>query len=227
MDLLTVRLRAQDVLQSMNRGKSYISSSQLRQFLDLVEAKFGILVGDKLWDTVKLFTSRYPDLCVEKSIFLEFLNDLLQLDFVEYLATKIDTKTVDITSSLGSPLNLTNKSLEPEYAKLSTYIDESIKNLPNRQSPTGKRENIVRISIWGSLCSFMARWPTILTYLNSVLLILLIWLLAVQNIDLQRHVAPILEKLFLGGTTSDLYWWQRWRVSEKLVWTLLEWARND
>jgi hypothetical protein len=226
LDKLELQSRLYDILLDINPGKPYVTSAQIQQFLDQVELKFGILIDANKWDTVKLFISRYYDLCIDKNIFLEFLNDLVQLDFVQYVMDKSEPKNHGVTSTLGSPLALTDKLRQPQsrpnYMKVSNHISDSIEKLATRTLPRHHEKPVIKISVLGSLRSFLKKIPSLLPYLNTALLLLLILLLISQNISLKHHVFPLIERFFLYDTADDIYWWQRYRWCEKFVWGILE-----
>jgi hypothetical protein len=226
LDKLELQSRLYDILLDINRGKPYVTSAQIQQFLELVELKFGILIDTDKWDTVKLFVSRYLDLCVDKNIFLEFLNDLVQLDFVQYVMDRYEPKNYGVTSTLGSPLALTEKlrrpQLQPDYMKVSNHISDSIEKLATRVLPKHPEKPVIKISVLGSVRSFLKKIPSLLPYLNTLLLLLLIFLLISQNISLKHHVFPLIERFFLYDTADDIYWWQRYRWCEEFVWSILE-----
>lgn len=250
MDLLTVQSRVHDVLLSVNSGKPFVSSAQIQQFLDQVEVEFSILINDSHWQVARSFISRYPDLAVNKSIFIDFLSDLLQVDFLQYVLEKLDTKKeehqihqlqprieyqeqrpLELTAStLGSPMHLTEKLLvhDEDFMTIPKHISESIENLPTRTiSPKEQRKSIIEISLVGCIRTILDKLSSFLPYLNTILLFLLIFLVIVQQVSVKDHICPLLRSAFLFETTQDLYWWQRWLWTERVVWAILEWTRCD
>lgn len=242
MDIIETRSKIQDVLFDTNRGFAFIKSNQIQSFLDRIETKFNILINDPHWDTTKMFVSKYPDLLIYKNIFLEFLNDLLQIDFVKYVYERSDLKSFEVPSSLGSPLALRGKTdnlfSDYEFEKLNKHIDDNIEKLANKtkglQSPSKTIPNKTRVikeiriaQVLKDTCNpLISGFITIVPILNILLLLTLVILLLGQYISLREHVYPLVRKLFLYETDQDIYWWQRWEFTEKIIWTLLEYIQD-
>lgn len=234
MDSLSIESGLRDILLTLNKDKPYVTSAQIHQFLDATELKFNVFLDSGYWNTVRLFISKYPDLEVDKNIFLEFLDDLLQVDLVKYLSEKIDhNEQLQRTSSLGSPLRLSEN--QPDEIQITGNVStkpsicDYISASPMRTERLSKKKprRVIRISIFGLLRSFLSKFTAALPWINVVLFLFVIALLLLQNINPHRHIFPVLKRIFLYSSTDDLYWWQEIPWLEKRVWKFLEWMNIE
>jgi hypothetical protein len=150
---LVINTAIEQLSELRDDGITYIKSKDISGFLQILEIQLDIVFDkQKVWVVTDSFINQYPNLLINVDLFLQFLNDLYKLDFVEAVEELILRKEVDGSKGFenedvlgsdvfdSSPIKESSPITEREVNEQTKSInndeykkfeDESIKSLQN------------------------------------------------------------------------------------------------
>ncbi|CCH40782.1 hypothetical protein BN7_316 [Wickerhamomyces ciferrii] len=235
--------RLQLIIQNYKESQDSISISDISEFLGIIDDVFHVNWNHQhIHETLSLFTKQYSNILINKSILLEFLNDLFDIDLINMigktenssnnhdwltspssLSPQFQNQNIDTISLQQEHLNEFNNQFNDKISKLN---DGLVNNEENHSSiPKISNKYGFSTKIYQFLINFLLSTNDFILLLNLLLILIIIVIIINQFIDLSPFLINFGKKILIYDNSFDLYWWQLPILEEK-IWKFIDFIQK-